>query len=522
MTKPTTSWNLLPLALRLVALVCAIAVQLPLVGCRTITQNPMRVPSSARSAADAGLLKRTSQQVLTNCKAGESAFMLLPGNQEALEWRLAMIDHATSSLDIKYFIWEGDECGRLLLERLIRAAERGVRVRLLVDDMTLTASDHYTALLASLKNLDIRIYNPTRHRGLSGWLDYISKARHNQRMHNKLMVIDGHWAIAGGRNVGNSYYGLSDKYNFRDLDVLITGELIPELAHAFDEYWNAPQAYPGGELVKTPVGKKRRKLVAKAGKKMSEAEQILRFSPYPIATWDWSDRFERLPQAMVAGTAEYYHDAPALGGTKRLRMLDLLETNQPPPTATATYVSPYFLPNETMLTGMQKMVDDGVAVSLVTTTLAANNHTPVHSHYKKYRRKILQTGTKLYEFDHQPDAAIRDLADTTPMVSPFISLHVKAAVIDSKRIVMGSLNLDPRAMVLNTENLLVIHSVPLAKQLESLISSLLEPGNAWEVTGGKHLRWTSGDEVRKRVPARSGWQRVGDFFYRWLPIESQL
>ena len=523
MTKPTTPRDHLPpLALRLIVQACVIAILLPLAGCRTISQNPMRIASSARSATDAGLLKRTSEQVLVGCKAGESAFMLLPGNQEALEWRLAMIDHATSSLDIKYFIWQGDECGQLLLERLIRAAERGVRVRLLVDDMTLSASDSHTAMLASFRNLDIRIYNPTRHRGMSGWLDYISKPRHNQRMHNKLMVVDGHWAIAGGRNVGNSYYGLSDKYNFRDLDVMITGELIPELSHAFDEYWNSPQAYPGSELIKTPVGKKRRKLVAKAGKKMGEAEQILRFSPYPAGPRDWSDRLEQLPGQMVAGTAEYYHDSPALGGAKRLRMLDLLETNQPPPTVSATYVSPYFLPSKTMLAGMRKMVEDGVDVSLVTTTLAANNHTPVHSHYKKYRRKILQTGTTLYEVHHQPDAAMRSLADTAPMVSSFISLHVKAAIIDRKRVVMGSLNLDPRAMELNTENLLVIHSEPLARQLEALINSLLEPGNAWKVTGPKHLRWTSGEEIRKRVPARSGWQRIGDFFYRWLPIEKEL
>lgn len=491
-------------------------------GCRTITQNPMRVEGLALPATGDGMLRNASKQVLKGYKQDESAFMLLPGNQEALEWRLAMIDHATTSLDMKYFIWEADEAGYLMLERIIRAAGRGVRVRLLIDDMTMSASDATVSMLSSLKNMELRIYNPVRHRGLSGWLDYLGKRRHNQRMHNKLMVVDGHWAIAGGRNIGNSYFGLSEKYNFRDLDVLITGALLPELSHAFDEYWNCPQVYPGDQLVKKPMGKKRKKLASKVGEKMGKAEPILRLSPYPSARQDWSDRFNALPEHMVAGTAEYYHDSPDYGGKQRVRMLDILETNQPPPVVSATYVSPYFLPNENMLKGMQKMVDDGVEVSLLTASLAANNHTPVHSHYKKYRRQILATGTALYEFDSQPKADVREVADTDPIASAFISLHVKAGVVDSKRLMIGSLNLDPRAMDLNTENLMIIHSEPLALQLEALIDDLSGAGNAWQVTGDKKLRWRSGDETLKRVPARSGWQRVSDFIYRWLPIESQL
>ena len=493
-------------------------------GCRSIPRNPVRVESTAMAATRSGLLKDASRKVLKGYGDGESAFLLLPGNREALEWRLALIDHATESLDLKYFIWEGDAAGHLVLTHLIAAANRGVRVRLLLDDMTMAAADKDIALLASIPNFDMRLYNPARTRGVGGWLNYLGQKPLNQRMHNKLLVADGHWAIAGGRNIGNSYYGLSDGYNFRDLDALITGSILPELGNAYDEYWNCSQAYPVDQIQKAPMGKKRGKQVNKLGAKLQKHERMLAYSPFPIQPADWSDHFTDLPGEMIKGRAQYFHDAPDTTGDARLRMLDLLETNMPPPTASAVFVSPYFLPAPDMLEGMARMEHDGVQVSLLTASLASNNHTPVHAHYKKYRRRILATGTDLYEFDWQPKPEVRALADTTPVTAGFISLHVKAAVVDGKRVTIGSLNLDPRAMDLNTENVMIIHSEPLAAQLTALIEELCEPGNAWQVKENEKgkLRWHAGDTVRKSVPARSMWQRVGDFFYRWIPIEKQL
>jgi putative cardiolipin synthase len=493
-------------------------------GCRSIPRNPIRVETTAMAPTPAGMLKKTSQQVLKGYAKGDSAFLLLPENRAALEWRLALIDHATSSLDMKYFIWEGDASGHLMMSHLIAAANRGVRVRLMLDDMTMAAADQDMSLLDSIPNMALRLYNPARTRGVGGWLNYLGEKPLNQRMHNKLMVVDGHWAIAGGRNIGNSYYGLSEKYNFRDLDALITGAIVPELAHAYDEYWNCSQAYPVDQIKKAPTGKKRAKRVDKLGAKLEKHARMLGYSPFPLTPRDWSDRFETLPKEMVAGRAEYFHDAPDTTGEGRLRMLDVLETNMPPPEVSAVFVSPYFLPSSKMLAGMKQMEAAGAEISLVTASLAANNHTAVHAHYKKYRRRILATGTDIYEFDAQPVADVRAMADTTPVTSAFISLHVKAAVVDGKRVTIGSLNLDPRAMDLNTENVLVIHSEPLAAQLTALIEELCEPGNAWQVKQNKKgkLRWHSGDKVRKSVPARGFGQRIGDFFYRWLPIEKQL
>ena len=413
---------------RLAAILCRLMLLVPLccasVSCRSIPRDPVRTPSTAMDPTSGGMLAEASQQVLKGYAEGESAFLLLPENQEALEWRLALLDHATSSLDMKYFVWEGDACGHLMLSHLIAAANRGVRVRLLLDDMTMAAADKDAAMLNSIPNLELRLYNPARIRGVGGGLSYIGKKSLNQRMHNKLMVVDGRWAIAGGRNIGNAYFGLAPKYNFRDLDALITGAILPGLAKAYDEYWNCSEAYPADQLAATPKGKKRGRQLAKLGSKHNSFTGVLGYSPFPATPMDWSDRFAALPKRMVAGRAQYYHDAPDTAADKRLRMLDLLRTDMPSPQVSAAIVSPYFLPSRQMLESMAGMKQDGVGVSLLTASLAANNHTPVHAHYKKYRRRILQTGTELYEFDSQPADEVRAGADTVPMLSSFVSLHV--------------------------------------------------------------------------------------------------
>lgn len=513
-----------PILSQILPLLSACIISCLCTSCASLNKNAKRVEAFALPSAQDGLLVQTSDQVLAGYEEDQSAFLLLPHNTEALQWRLALIDHAQSSIDVKYFIWEGDEAGSLLLSRLVQAAQRGVRVRLLLDDMVLSAPDDSIALLASLENMDVRVYNPVINRGwLGSKLEFLAVFRElNQRMHNKMMTVDGQWAILGGRNVGNAYFGMSPKYNFRDLDVLITGPIVKELGHAYDEYWNSPTAYPGSGMARPSSGKKRQRILKRMGIARQEADRILMHTPFPIQRRDWSAPLSDLPDRMVPGTAEYYHDAPDVKPADRIRMLGVLAQDLPPVTNSAVYISPYFLPSKDMLKGMKNLSDRDVNVTLLTASLAANNHTSVHSHYKKYRRRILASGADLYEFDHRPVPETRSLADTEPIVSSFISIHVKAGVFDGNRVILGSLNLDPRAMDINTENVMVIHSQPFAAQVDALVNELTAPGNAWRVTHDERLLWTSGDQTRRSTPARSFGQRITDFFLRLLPIEGQL
>lgn len=232
----------------------------------------------------------------------------------------------------------------------------------------------------------------------------------------------------------------------------------------------------------------------------------------------------RLAGSLVPGEAHFLQDEPVLIGEEEYRLTDMLRRIAEPSEAKMTAVSPYFIPPGGMLERMEELSSRGVKVSILTASMASNNHTAAHSHYKKYRRRILGTGAGLFEFMDQPTAEARALADVPPVEAKFISLHVKAIVGDGTQCLVGSLNLDPRALVLNTENGLYIESQELCGELDELFDGMMSPENAWRVTMKEDytLWWDSASGKTGFQPARSFFQRVGDFFLRWIPIESQM
>lgn len=477
--------------------------------------------------ATEGLLVEASAAVTENSPADHSSFLLLDSNADALLWRLALVDHATTSIEMKYFIWENDETGRLLLQRLLAAAQRGVQVRLMVDDFPIQGSDGRLAMLARAPNFDLRVFNPGRlRRGVIGpameMVIYFTEL--NRRMHNKLMIVDGHWAIVGGRNIGNPYFGLSEKYNFRDLDLLVTGPVLEDVAEAFDEYWNSDPAYPAIHMGGRMSAWRRNRLARAFEERLEQDRALLSQTPFPVEERDWEAKWFALAGRMASGTAEYLHDPPVVRGDRGIRMLYAMPDIGQRAERETLIVTPYLIPPLRLRRSIAETVSRGVEVRILTASMAANNHTVAHSHYKKYRRDLLNTGAQLFEFHHQPRAPIRMLCDTPPVKSRFIALHIKAVVEDRERVYLGSLNLDPRAMEINTENIMVIDSPLLAEQLLGKLEPMLEPGNAWEVriaeTGA--LEWHSGPIVERLQPARHPWQRVADFFFRLLPIEGLL
>jgi putative cardiolipin synthase len=341
-------------------------------------------------------------------------------------------------------------------------------------------------------------------------------------MHNKLFVVDNHLAIVGGRNIGNSYFGLSKKYNFRDLDVLVGGPVLEEISHAFDEYWNVELAYPGGAMSRKARMEDLQLIREKTEEYLTEKRDVL--ASFSMDPRKWKEELLQLPCLMEGGEAHFLQDVPISFDGEEHRLSDMLRYLSEPNHKELIVVTPYLIPMGDMLKNLTQLSSEGVRIKILTGSMGANNHTVAHSHYKKYRRRILATGAQLYEFRHDPSSAVRAISDAPPMDAAFICLHVKALVGDRKRSFVGSLNLDPRALKINTENGLYIQSEGLSKQLADHFDTLMAPENAWRVylNEKNKLRWESSSGTVSTQPARSFGQRIADFFFRLLPIEGQL
>jgi putative cardiolipin synthase len=494
-------------------------------GCRTLPAPPELADVHALPAATSGALADVLARFTEASGPEESGFLLLPRNDDAMKWRLALIDHATSSIDAQYFIWRGDEAGILLFDRLIKAADRGVRVRLLVDDFYVAARDRNIAILCHHPHFDIKIFNPghVRRNRLAGLGEFMLRFKElNRRMHNKLLVVDGRAAVVGGRNISNAYFGLSKKYNFSDLDVLVVGSVIEEIADAFDEYWNNDLSYPGIAMSTKANPEDVQRWREELPKYLREHHDVL--ASYPLEPKQWDEELSELPARLETGEAHFLQDEPVRFGDEELRLRDMLRELTERNHEELIVVSPYVIPDGSAWDGLGELVSEGVQVKVMTASMAANNHTVAHSHYRKYRRRFLANGAELYEFRHDPSAQVRDRVDVAPVRATFISLHTRTMVGDRQRCFIGSLNQDPRAIVINTENGLYIESAGLSGQLADYLEFLMSPENTWRVylNDRNKLRWESSAGVVSSQPARSFCQRLADFFYGLLPIENQL
>ncbi|QQL44696.1 phospholipase D family protein [Sulfuriroseicoccus oceanibius] len=518
----TRSARFLPLALSAVLLLFT-------TGCHTLKPVGDQPQVEALAPATSGELARLTKAFSSRTagRSNASGFHLITNNREALMWRLALIDEATTSIDAQYFIWQKDEAGRLMMGHMLSAAERGVRIRILVDDMGIAGSDKNIARLCQHPNIDIKLFNPGKVRSgkLVPTLEFLLYLKElNRRMHNKALIVDGHAAIIGGRNVGNSYFGLNKKYNFSDLDVLTCGAVVPQISDAFDEFWNSDPTYPGKLLADDISDAHLDELFAAFRSDLEKDRDTVAAAGLPIATADWRPAFTQLPARLHIGEASILQDEPVLHRGEQRRLLDTLNRLADQNESELLIVSPYLIPRGTFLPTLKRMSDNGVSVHILTGSLGSNNHTIVHSHYKKYRKPILETGAELHEFHHHPGEDVRAQADMPQIRAKFISLHNKVLVGDRRQCFIGSLNLDPRAMEINTENGLLIHSPSLGAELADYIHSLSSPENAWQVqfnARGK-LIWTSSHGEQKHQPARTFIQRISDAFLHLLPVEDQV
>jgi len=495
--------------------------------CSTLPKNPDKLVSYSCRPAKKGTLVESSDAVLSKAEEGQSAFMLIQKNSDAMNWRLALIDHAQKSIDLQVYIWSDDISGRLILDRLIIASKRGVKIRLLVDDMPKGWTDEVIALIDRMPNIQFRRFNPGLIRDgiVRRSFQMSTQFRQlNRRMHNKQMIVDGTWGIIGGRNLGNPYFGLSSEYNNSDLDLLITGALISDLTVDFDEYWNADAAYPGNAMAAEFSDKKIAKLLKEHDNDVAEDRLLLEQTTIPVFPCDWSQQFEALNKTMVIGVGRSLKDSPEVKGDRGIRLIDQIDLQNFDVEHTTGIVTPYMIPSKKMLANIKTAINEGQKVRLLVPSMESNNHTMVHSHYKKYRKKLLNAGVKLYEFQGWPSDELRALCDTPPVKSNFISLHTKGFVLDKRWVLLGSLNIDPRSININTEHMVIIDCPALAKELLVDFDIMIAPSNSYAVTlnDKNDLRWNSDDKEFKVQPARGFVQRVKDFFWRWIPLENQL
>jgi putative cardiolipin synthase len=503
----------------------ALALALGVAACATLPEVlPRGAPGYALAPQPGGPLEPVERAIRERAGPDRSGFMLLDSNEDGLRWRLALVDSAQYSLDLQYYVWWGDESGDLLMKRVIEAADRGVRVRLILDDLSTILEDEShpklrdaaAALIDAHPNIEIRLFNAWRSRPLAGRaVEMLGRMeRINHRMHNKLLVADNRAAIVGGRNIGNEYFGLSPEFNFRDLDVLGIGAVARQASGVFDRFWNSEWVVPVKALGVAATPEEIGRELAPMRKKLASAKSLARF---PIDRQDWSAALARLPAEMHPGTSRVHTDTPdpdALNHHMPSAIRDLVGGAAREVLVTNAYI----IPGEHAVARMRDQTARGVKIRMLTNSLASHDVPAVNSHYKQWRKPLLEAGIDLYEI--RADAAVQALlADTPPTEAEFMGLHVKAIVIDRERVFVGSMNLDPRSWGINSEMGVVVESSGLAQALARAMERDMAPENAWRVTLGAdgNIRWTAGDRVLTSQPARSLWQRVEDVFFMAFP-----
>jgi putative cardiolipin synthase len=338
--------------------------------------------------------------------------------------------------------------------------------------------------------------------------------RINQRMHHKQMIVDNRATVIGGRNIGDEYFGLHEKFNFHDLDVIAVGPIAREASAVFDAFWNSEWVMPASALTVEAT----EEAAAEAGAQMlARLRQTESLRDLPLEPRDWTGELEALEGRLHPGTAELLTDVPAAGGIAHEMTVSMYELVSSA-TREVLIVNAYIIPSDRTIEHIRRLTDAGVDVRILTNSLASHDVPAVNSHYKQRRRDILEAGAALYEM--RPDAAIQSLvSDTPPVQAEFMGLHSKGAVIDRERSYVGSMNFDPRSAAINTEMGIVVTSPGLAEELAGIIERDMNGANSWEVVQNEagQLRWVAGDDILDRQPARSFWQRVQDVFFMLFP-----
>ena len=477
-------------------------------GCASLPTGVQRIRSQAIPAAASSTLGR----IALASSPGEdlTGFRLLPTGPYALDTRLTLVQRAEHSIDLQYYVLQNDATGRTLMRALRDAAARGVRVRLLVDDLFTADTDDLLQGLAAHTHVEVRLFNPFPAGRAALLTRFVASAgdfqRVNRRMHNKMMIIDGAMAVAGGRNIADEYFMRHEQANFVDLDAFVVGALLPRLQGFFDDYWNNPVVFPLQAILPSdePAELLRAGFDRLTGADttpppappMANAVDVLGYGPISEElnfgrlglVWAFATAYADPPERLKGMGASYalvpLEEVESVGYTVR----DMIRGAR----KAVVLTSPYLVPGERGMALIAGQRERGVSFKMLTNSLAATDEPLVHIGYRKYREQLLALGVDLYELSPVRVKRASRLGFLTPSQG---RLHAKTVVADGSKVFIGSMNFDPRSDKINTEMGLFIDSPVLAREVLRLMDlDKLQASFRVMLAPGGGLRWLAADD----------------------------
>jgi len=492
-------------------------------------------PSLPVETAPVPAIDSTLDRVISEAEAGhpgESGFRLVVEGTEAFVLRAQSAQRAARSLDVQTYIWHADATGAFLAQRLLDAADRGVRVRLLVDDLDARAKHLGFAAIAAHPNIEVRLFNPFATRSGSvrlageGVRDF---GRINRRMHNKSWIADNRIALVGGRNLGDEYFAASDEVNFVDLDFVMVGEVVRDVSASFDRFWNSHAAWPvealdAAAVNQTALGSLRERLAAaaQAGAQGQYAKSLreddgIRMLVAGEWQMQWSSRYRFVSDDPEKVTMDKKDASRSVVGAALAQVVrDAAQSLE--------VISPYFVPGDQGTAALTARAKAGVRVKILTNSLAANDVASVHGGYARHRKQLIEGGVQLWELKPAKLASGEKAeGESKGIGSSGASLHTKGLTTDGKILFVGSYNLDPRSTWLNCEQGVIVENAALASQLSGIFALQTAGSRAWQVTlEEKNLRWSDGAQTLDSEPEATFGQKFQAWFARAFHLDAQL
>jgi cardiolipin synthase C len=503
---------------------------LSLTGCASV---PIGVPHEHSSSMGPQHETALGQLTASQSAQDSSAVRVLDRGADAFLERVALIEAAEQSIDAQYYIWNSDATGRYLALRLYAAAERGVRVRLLIDDINVAGRDAALASLDAHPNIELRIYNPFAERnGARKLVNFLYEfSRLNRRMHNKSFTVDGVVTIIGGRNIGDEYFDADPELNFRDREVLATGAVVAESAAMFDRFWNSGLSVPVATLTRErmPLPELAQWSAAAIADRRSLEE--LGFA-IPDDAAVALGRLRESHAQLVRADASLVSDVPpqldSAADTESLQasaaaLVELAQTSGESILAETAYL----VMDDPSLTLMASRHGAGVSVRILTNSMASNDVTANHAAYARRRVPMLRSGIRLHELRADAQYCSQVITRIGCSDGRLLGLHSKTVVFDGETVAIGSINLNMRSAYLNAETVMIIRSRELAQQVSSAIEAGMEDGNSWSVqlADGKP-RWQTRRDgaalTMRREPDSGWWRRLRSRVVASLPLEKYL
>jgi putative cardiolipin synthase len=499
-------------------------------GCAVLQRDVPRSSTQAWAGpAQTNLGQAAAAQL--SAQPAASGFYILDSGLDALSMRAGLADSAQRTLDLQYYALHEDTSTQLLIHRVVRASKRGVRVRLLVDDLYAVGKDLHLAALASGPNIEVRVFNPFMLRGpfgLSRLFEFLGDTtRLNRRMHNKLWIADNAAAIIGGRNLGDTYFDVGSDFNFCDLDVLVVGTVVRGLSRGFDEYWNSAWSVPIEAFVAEHTDAQ---TFSRFEDELESRVRSFSDTAYARALRDvqlgpklLDGQLQLTPASAVA-----FHDPPGktepglVAESISSRLRALVENAR----SEVILISPYLIPSQRGIETLKAATQRGVKVRALTNSLATTDVPVVHAGYARVRPELLGLGVELHEL--RPNERPHTQGPWIPEVSN-ASLHTKAIVVDRRYVLVGSMNLDPRSRHINTEVAVLIDSTVLGARLGALFEEAVQPTRAFRVLlaagepSSTALVWLAEDDgkiiFQNEEPASASRRFVSEFLHAFTPDE---